>query len=95
MTGGGDSFVRDEAALWRRVADGVLVLPPDSDDLMLLTGSGGEIWHALERPRSMIALAAVLAARYDVGERRLLSQVLPSTLDELERRGAVRRVVPV
>lgn len=94
MTSGGDSFVRDEAVLWRRVVDGVLLLPPESDELMLLTGSGGEIWHALERPLSMAALAGVLSARYDVGEQRLLSQVLPSTLDELERRRAVRRVVP-
>ena len=94
MTNGADSFVRDEAVLWRRVVDGVLLLPPDSDELMLLTGSGGEIWHALERPRTMTALATVLAARYDVTEQHLLSQVLPSTLDELERRRAVRRVVP-
>jgi hypothetical protein len=94
VTDGADSFVRDEAVLWRRVVDGVLLLPPDSDELMLLTGSGGEIWHALARPRSMTALAAMLAARYDVGEQQLLSQVLPPTLDELERRRAVRRVVP-
>jgi hypothetical protein len=94
VTTGTDSFVRDESVLWRRVVDGVLLLPPGSDDLMLLTGSGGEIWHALERPRSMTDLAGVLAARYDVTEQQLLSQVLPSTLDELERRRVVRRVVP-
>jgi len=93
VTSGGDSFVRDEAVLWRRVVDGVLLLPAGSDELMLLTGSGGEIWHALERPLSLADLAGVLAARYDVGEQQLLSQVLPSTLDELERRRAVRRVV--
>lgn len=93
MTSGADSFVRDEAVLWRRVVDGVLLLPPGSDELMLLTGSGGEIWHALERPLSASELAGVLADRYDVTEQQLLSQVLPSTLDELERRRAVRRVV--
>ena len=93
MTSGTDCFVRDEAVLWRRVVDGVLLLPPESDELMLLTGSGGEIWHALERPRSATELAGVLADRYDVTEQQLLSQVLPSTLDELERRRAVRRVV--
>jgi Coenzyme PQQ synthesis protein D (PqqD) len=94
VTSGADTFVRDEAVLWRRVVDGVLLLPPGSDDLMLLTGSGGEIWHALERPLSMAGLADVLADRYDVTEQQLLSQVLPPTLDELERRRAVRRVVP-
>jgi len=94
VTSGPDSYVRDEAVLWRRVVDGVLLLPPESDDLMLLIGSGGEIWHALERPLSMADLAGLLAARYDVTAQQLLSQVLPSTLDELERRRAVRRVVP-
>jgi hypothetical protein len=94
VTSGADSFVRDEAVLWRRVVDGVLLLPPESDELMLLTGSGGEIWHALERPLSTTELAGVLADRYDVTEEQLLSQVLPPTLDELERRRAVRRVVP-
>jgi Coenzyme PQQ synthesis protein D (PqqD) len=93
VTSGADSFVRDEAVLWRRVVDGVLLLPPGSDELMLLTGSGGEIWHALERPCSATELAGVLADRYDVTEQQLLTQVLPSTLDELERRRAVRRVV--
>lgn len=94
MTTGADSFVREESVLWRRVAGGVLLLPPDSDELMLLSGSGGEIWHALERPQSMTSLAGALSARYDVGEQELMSEVLPPTLDELERRRAVRRVVP-
>ena len=52
---------RDPAALHRRTARGPLVLAPDADEPIVLTGTAAAVWDLLDVPRDEHVLADLLA----------------------------------
>lgn len=82
-------FVRDPAALWRRVADGVLVLPPAETEPFLIGGSGGALWDVLSSPVTIDEAAAILADAYGAPVADVRAGIA-GVLDELAARGAIR-----
>lgn len=60
-----DQRVRRAGVLWRHTADKVLIRRRGRDDLVVLAGTGAELWDALAEPATVADLAAVLAARHD------------------------------
>ena len=81
-------YVRSERVLWRRTADGVVVLPVDHGELFDLTGSGLAVWDLLATPHTVTEAAAELLERYE-GVRDQVAADLERVLDELLRRRAV------
>lgn len=81
---------RHPAALWRRSADQVIVLPVQGDDPVVLSPTGAAIWDALGDPRTVDELTAVLKATFD-GERQQIRADLVPFLEQLERQGMVTR----
>ena len=67
MTSGrrpGPAFVRHPAALWRRTLDGVVVLPPEGDEPLHVSGPGHAIWQLLAEPATLDELTADVAALF-------------------------------
>ena len=77
--------------LWRRVADGVLLLAPDAAGPMILTGSGAAIWELLESPADADEVARRLADIFQTTADQAQADTAPF-LAELAVAGVVTRV---
>jgi hypothetical protein len=84
-------WTRSEGVLWRKVAGGVMVLAPDSEEPFVLAGSGAVVWQLLERAIGMdeasVALAAAFGITADVAEAHIEPFMV-----ELTERGAAKSV---
>lgn len=61
---GGPRFVRHPGTLWRRTLDGVVVLAPDSETPLRITGAGHALWMLLAEPATVEELVGDLASVY-------------------------------
>jgi hypothetical protein len=86
-------WARDEAVLWRRLADGVLLLPPGSDELVALSGTGAVVWEALESSMDTTELAERLAADFST-ESSDIAEDVEETIRQLLSFGALRESLP-
>lgn len=60
-------WVRAEGVLWRESVDGLLVLQPGSDEVILLEGSASLLWTVLEEPVELEEAAETLAHVHATG----------------------------
>lgn len=81
-------FARAPGVLWRRVADEILVLPPDTADPALLSPAAAVVWEALEIAVPLRELVGSLALSLD-REAGAMSTDVERMLGELERLGLV------
>lgn len=84
-------WVRNPEVLWREVADGVVLLPPGTDEPFALTDSGAAVWDLLATPVDIDTAVTQLATAYQVAPEVVGASVGP-LLDDLRRRDAVRQV---
>jgi hypothetical protein len=89
MTGESSTWSRDEAVLWRRLSDGVLLLPSGAEEPLALGGLGAAVWEALDAPSSEHGLAAMLGADFGAAPDAIQSEV-SKVLHELELLGLLR-----
>lgn len=87
------AWVRAEAVLWRATPRGVVLFAPGDTEPCSLSDTGADLWELLATPVTIDRLAVVLAARYGTDPAQVEAD-LPPFLTDLERRGAVRRVLP-
>lgn len=90
MTG---AWVRDEAVLWRATARGVVLFAPGDEAPCTLSDTGADLWEMLATPVTIDRAAVALAARYGADSAQVEEDLRPFLAD-LERRRAVRRVLP-
>lgn len=83
-------WVRSPRVLWRRVADGVLLLAPDAAEPMVVSGSGAATWELLESPLDGDELALRLAALFDTTPEQTYAEIAPFLAD-LALAGVVTR----
>ncbi len=57
---------RAPEALWRRSGDRRILMGPSTEDVLVVEGTGGPIWDALEQPASDDDLVAELSDRFGV-----------------------------
>ena len=74
--------------LWRDGEFGVVLLAPGAREPKTLTGSGRELWRALDRPMTATQLAAELALVFDTDPARVAADIAP-VLEELTSMGAL------
>jgi hypothetical protein len=55
---------RDPRVLWRRSGDGFVLLPPGSEELVVLEDVAALVWSLLERPVDEAQLVVRLARRF-------------------------------
>lgn len=79
---------RDPRALWRRSGDRVIVLTPDRDDPLVLTGVGCASWELLAAPMVEGELFATLGELYGVDDDQVAGDLVPF-LEQLAAAGAV------
>lgn len=58
------TVVRDPDVLSRRTLDGILLLPPRSPEVLLISGAGCAVWELLAEPATAGELAQELAEVY-------------------------------
>lgn len=83
-------WVRSEQVLWRRVADGVLLLLPDDDKPVHLMGSAGLLWELLASPLSVEEAAESMASAFGITTDLAEGDIRPF-LGELAARCVVRQ----
>jgi Coenzyme PQQ synthesis protein D (PqqD) len=85
----GDSsrFQRRPEVLWRRTANGVVLLPPDSREPLLVVG-GGPLWDLLAEARELDDLVGRLTERFGV-DRSEVNEAVAEALGGLVAADAV------
>lgn len=59
----GTRWERDPRVLWRRIGDGLVVLPPDRAECLAVSGASGLLWELLAEPCDIGELVEWLSAR--------------------------------
>lgn len=75
--------------LWRRTPDGVVLLPSEVVEPVLLGGAGADIWELLAEPRSEGQLTTGLAEMYPDTDPGTIRSSVTDTLRHLENLGAI------
>jgi hypothetical protein len=91
-------FVRSGNVVSRVIAGETLIVPvrrgtADLASLYSFNGVGSTVWEALEKPRTVDELVAVVADAYDVSRERA-HEDLQIFLNEAQAAGVVQVVVP-
>jgi hypothetical protein len=87
---GAGLLVRAPRVLFRRGAFGVVVLGPDDERPVTLSGTAVAVWDAFARPTTTEQAAADLAGRYGTNGATVRRDVEPLVADLLGRRILVR-----
>ena len=85
-------YRRHPESLWRYSLRGVVVCPPGTDVSHVVGKPGDVVWSLLDRPTSVAALAADLAAAFDAPLEEIDHDV-QALLDQLAAIGAVQMLV--
>lgn len=85
-------FRTSPGVIARTVGSAVLLLPPNRNDPLVVSGCGAAIWHLLASEVSVEQLTEKLAAEYGQEAARIAPDVL-STVVELEACGAIEVVL--
>ena len=83
-------WARHPLALWRRSGDRIVVLCPDQDEPLLLTGTGQALWEVLEEPTTTEELVTIMAA-VTASSRDGIAGPVHDLLVELASEQAVQR----
>ncbi len=84
-------WIRSPRVLWRRIADGVLLLPPDAAEPMIVTGSAAAMWEMLASPLHGDEVARRLAEIFHTTTDQAQADTAPF-LAELASAGIVTRM---
>jgi hypothetical protein len=68
-------WLRAESTLWRRTLDGVVVLPFDAPEPLVLRGPAASIWELLEQPMTRSELIDAIVTIYAVGRDEVENDV--------------------
>ncbi len=85
-----ECWVRSEKVLWRRVADGVMLLPLSEDEPFMVMASGAVVWDLLATPVRVEEAAEALAEAFGITTELAEADLRPF-LDALAERSAVVR----
>lgn len=80
------TYVRRRDLLWRETFDRVLVVVPDSDEVLAISDTGVPIWHQLAEPRSLVEVASRVARMYDAAPELILEGIGPLVEELVERK---------
>jgi hypothetical protein len=84
---------RRPGTAWRRTLSGLVVLGPGRSEPVAVTGSVGELWALLERPRTVDELVTTLSSQYEVAPARL-EQDVAELLHRLDEAGVLDTLPP-
>ena len=84
------TWIRHPRVLWRRSGQRRVVLPPGSDEVLVLAGRGVVVWDLLSRPMSEPALVATMSDAAHLERGEAAAELVPF-LEDLHRDGVLRR----
>ena len=85
-----DRFRRAAGVVWRQAHGSVFVLPDGGGDVVVLTGTGEQLWWLLAEPMTIDQAARRLADIYGVPDAAVSRDVAPVVAD-LAARGVLER----
>lgn len=68
---------RGRDVLWRRSGRRIVILPPTSQQPMVLDGVGGLVWELLDEPLDLADLAERLGAHFDMDQEMVERELRP------------------
>ena len=83
-----ERYQRAAGTVWRNAHGSVFVLPADASDVVVLTGTGQELWLLLSEPMTIEDAAHSLADAYGVPAAAVSSDVTP-VVHDLAARGVL------
>ncbi len=84
-------YVRSDGVLTRSTADRLLLLAPDQQEVIAVSGPGPLLWEILGRPASIAEAAEALASVYDAPTEEVAAAISP-VIEQLRRHGGVETV---
>lgn len=81
-------YQRAAGAVWRNVHGYVFVLPQLGSEIVVLAGTGHDLWWLLAEPMTIDQVAHCLAETYDVSADAVTRDVAP-ILEALAQRGVL------
>ena len=83
-------YQRAAGAVWRQAHGSVFVLPDSGRDVVVLTGTGEQLWWLLAEPMTMDQAAHRLGEIFGVPATAVSRDVAP-VVDDLAARGVLER----
>jgi len=90
----GDRWQRDPQVLWRRIGDGLVVLPPERAACLAVSGATGLLWELLAEPVDAGELVERMATETGADPAAVQAQV-EAGLQVLAEAGVLRRTARV
>ena len=84
-----DQRVRRADVLWRRAGDRVLIRRLGDDDLLVLAGTGVDLWEAMDTERTVDAIVVSLADAHAAAVDRVRADVQSALADLIAKRVVV------
>lgn len=79
-------YRRADGAVSRRAHGKVYVLPPGSTDMVVLSGTGIDVWQGFGMPKTIDEITSSLVIRYGVPANVVERDVTSAVADLVERR---------
>lgn len=79
-------WMRRADVLWRTTADRVLLLAPEADEVVTVSGPGVAVWLLLDHPQAFDELVTHLAELYGAEQARVAADLDPLLADLAGRR---------
>lgn len=80
-----ERFRRRPDVLWRRSLDAVMILPPASDEVLTIAGTGVAVWELLDTWRTVETLTELLATAYGADPGVVAGDVVPLIAEFVDR----------
>lgn len=79
-------WTRRADVLWRTTADRVLLLAPEADEVVTVSGPGVAVWLLLDQPQGFDDLVVHLSDLYGAEQARVAEDLDPLLADLADRR---------
>lgn len=86
-----ERWVRNQAVLWRRSGDKIVVMSSECRDVLALDAGGGAVWDALEAPSTVSEIVTRLGEHF-VGSAEQVAHDVLVLLVDLESRRLTTRI---
>ena len=83
-------YQRAAGVVWRQAYGSLFVLPESGRDVVVLTGTGEDLWWLLAEPTTIDQATRSLAEKYGVPEATVTRDLVP-VVDDLTARGVLER----
>lgn len=79
-------YRRADEVVWRQAHGNVYIQPPGSRDVVVLAGTGTDVWHAFAAPKTIDEVARDLTVGHESPTEVVARDIASAVADLVERR---------